>query len=184
MRQKKPVSEDTLCEDIQDSEKDSLQINAQPKRQCTSRDGTINKLVFFPSGKSYVSPWIYSHREQRENSNGRSRNRRKEPSSLCVLVHRRPLCVETNMVNHSQIGDTRDGQPDPAHTTVACKRAEETRGKHDQVGNDGHQEVCAWEAGDQGEVGEQERCCECPVHVAQPEDLSDVVCVGVWDMLV
>lgn len=40
MSEQKPVSKDTLREDILDSEKDSLRVNTQSERESTSREGT------------------------------------------------------------------------------------------------------------------------------------------------
>lgn len=79
------------------------------------------------------------------------------------------------------MGDAGHGVPAPALAGVLAV-CEEEAGKHgDDVGEHGDEDVGAVDAGEEGQVEEQQRSRQCPVDVAHPEDLSKNGFEGIWD---
>lgn len=88
------------------------------------------------------------------------------------------------MVQHHQVGDTRQNQPRPPGRGMSRKGSQDPGGEHAPRSRDRSHEVRTGETRDEGEVSQEEGSCESPVDVAQPEDLAEVVIVSVRDMLV
>lgn len=59
-----------------------------------------------------------------------------------------------------------------------------TRAEHDQVRNDGNEQMRPRETGQERQVDQRERVGQEPVYVAHPEDLAEVVLRHVGDVLV
>lgn len=60
------------------------------------------------------------------------------------------------MVQHSQIRRTTQCQPAPSRPGVSSKGAEKPAGEHDILRRDANEQVRTGQAGDQGEVCEEE----------------------------
>ena len=61
---------------------------------------------------------------------------------------------------------------------------EKTCKNHDQIGDDGDEDACTIEAGEESQVEEQEGSCQGPVDISCPVDLTVESLVCVWDALV
>lgn len=92
--------------------------------------------------------------------------------------------MKSHMMQYGQVRRTGQYQPPPSRLRVPGERAENARSEHDVLGCDSDEEVCAGQAGDQGEVCEEEGGCYGPVYVAEPEDLAEVFIAGVGDVFV
>lgn len=88
--------------------------------------------------------------------------------------------MKPRMMQHNQVARTNNRQPNPPHLLMPGKTAQQPRSQHDEIRRDGDDQVRAGEAGDEGEVEQDEWGGKCPVYEAQPEDLAvEVVgCVG------
>lgn len=117
------------------------------------------------------------HGEQRKrNKPGPGQGAEKLPRPG-IHVPRRPLRMEPRMMQHHQVARTNHRQPNPPHLLMAGKTAQQAGGQHDEIRRDSDDQVRAGEAGDEGEVEQDEGGGQGPVDVAQPEDLAvEVVC--------
>lgn len=64
--------------------------------------------------------------------------------------------MESRVVDNSQIRNTAQRKPHPSLASVSSKGTEQARGQHDQIGRDGRNEIRAWQAGEQGDIHQQE----------------------------
>lgn len=119
MSQEKEVAKDTLREDILNSKDDGLGINTQLESKGTGGDGTKKKLasIIYRSCEDL-------HGEKCQCNNSGACNGTEELPGLCILIVRGPVGMESGMVNDDQVGNTRDGQPDPALAAMTGERAE------------------------------------------------------------
>ncbi len=88
------------------------------------------------------------------------------------------------MMQHNQVARTTNRQPDPPHLLMTRKAAQKSGGQHDKIRRDSDDQVGARQAGDEGEIEQDEWSAEGPVDVAQPEDLAVEVVCYVGDVLV
>ena len=117
------------------------------------------------------------HGEQRKSNKPGPRQRSKKPPRSRILIPRRPLRMEPRMMQHNQVAHTTNRQPNPPHLLMARKTAQKSGGQHDEIRRDSDDQVRARQAGDEGEIEQDEWSGEGPVDVAQPEDLAvEVVC--------
>lgn len=141
MCQQKPVTQKTLSKDILDSKQNSLNINTdlqseRARSKRTSKRIKISNLCIKSRGSEFNI-----HREQRKSNKPRTRQRPKEPPRLRILIPRRPLRMETPMMQHNQVTRTTNHQPNPAHPRVTRKRTQQPRHKHDEVRRDSGDKV-------------------------------------------
>lgn len=92
--------------------------------------------------------------------------------------------MNPNLINRRQIPNTRDNKPNPSHGPMRRERTQHARAEHDQVRNDGDEQMRPRETGKQRQVDQRERVGQEPVDVAHPEDLAVVVLRGIRDVLV
>lgn len=59
------------------------------------------------------------------------------------------------MVQHHQVGQTTNRQPDPSLLGVARKSTQQARGQHDEVRRDSSEQVPARQTGDEREIDEE-----------------------------
>lgn len=139
MRQQQPIPHNTLRKDIQHGEEDRLSIDAELECQGTSREGTkFNQYTIYSTRKRENV-----HREQGKHHEGRPRKRPEEASQLRILILRRPLRMESRMVQHNQIPHTGQRQPSPSGPSMSRKSAQNSGRKHDIVSSDCAQEISA-----------------------------------------
>lgn len=89
------------------------------------------------------------------------------------------------MPDDEDVGNAGNGVPAPfLGSTLRAESSEETGQDHDQVGNDGQEDVGTRHASQKTEVKEQERSGDGPVDVTSVEDLAVDGLIGVWNMVV
>jgi hypothetical protein len=87
--------------------------------------------------------------------------------------------------DNEDVGNAGNGVPAPLlGSTLLTESSEETSQDHDQIGNNGHEDVSTGHASKETEIEEQKRSGQAPVNVACPEDLAVDLVEGVGDMVV
>lgn len=72
----------------------------------------------------------------------------------------------------------------PSLDSMTAVGREKTRQDHDDIGDNGDQDVSAAQAGEKGEIEEQERRRDTPIDVSSVEDLAMDLLLGVRDVFV
>ena len=98
------------------------------------------------------------------------------------------------MIDDSQVGDASNGVPAPLWSLLNGEGSEEAGKDHDNIGNDGNENVGTCKTGQEGEIEEEKGSGDAPIDVAGPVDLAvddlldigDVVLgvVGLGDLVV
>ena len=108
----------------------------------------------------------------------------EESSHLGALVLDLSTTIDCQMPDDYQVCDTSDCVPAPLlWGTLAAISSEQTCQDHDDIGNDGHQNMGTIQAGQETEIKQQKGCSQAPVHIASPEDLAINIGIGVWDVI-
>lgn len=93
--------------------------------------------------------------------------------------------MDGQVPDDDQVGNAGNGVPSPLlGGALSAVSGEETGQDHDEIGNDGHEDLSAVETREQAEVDKQERCGDAPVDVAGPVDLAVDGGLCVWDVVV
>lgn len=80
--------------------------------------------------------------------------------------------IDGELVDDNQVGSARHGVPSPLRAALGGKGSEEAGQDHDNVGNDGNENVSTGQPSEQAEIQEQERGRDAPVDVACPVYLA------------
>lgn len=89
------------------------------------------------------------------------------------------------MPDDEDVGNAGNGVPAPLlGSTLLTESSEESSQDHDQVGNDGHDDVSTRHAGQETKIKEQQRSGQAPVDVAGPVDLAVHLVEGVGNVIV
>ncbi len=122
--------------------------------------------------------WVDRPEDEGETSDGS-----KESLSLAVLASSSRTAVEGELVDDSEIGEATKSIPAPLLTIFLTESSKETSHDHDQIGNNGNENVGTTEAGQEAKIEEQEWGGEGPVNITSVVDLTEDILDGVWDML-
>lgn len=100
-------------------------------------------------------------------------NGKEERSDLLAPGVCLGAAVDSQVPYDDEEGDARDCIPSPLlRCALAAESGEETSEDHDDVGDDGHEDVGTVETSEQTEIKEEERSGQSPVDIASPEDLA------------
>ena len=88
------------------------------------------------------------------------------------------------LVDDDEVGDAGNGVVSPLGAVVSTVGSEETGQDHDDVGDNGDEDVGTAQTGEEGQVQQQEWGGDRPIHVTGPVDLTIDVLGGVGNMLV
>ena len=124
------------------------------------------------------------HRIQNPNEQGRSHNPPKEPLPLDFLVVGSTSPIHSQLIDCRQISCTRNNEPKPPHSRMIRERPKNTSTQEDEIRRDRNHQIRAWKARQQRQTHQRQRIRDEPVHIAQPEDLTEVVVDGVRDVFV
>jgi hypothetical protein len=81
--------------------------------------------------------------------------------------------VQRKVPDDEDVGNAGNGVPAPLlGGTLLAESSKETSENHDQVGNDGHDDVSTRHASQETEIEDQKRSGQAPIDVAGPEDLA------------
>lgn len=124
--------------------------------------------------------WVSGPENQSVASNGQ-----EERSNLLAPGVGLSTAVDGQMPDDDQVGDAGDGVPAPLlRGALAAKGGKQASKDHDDISNDGHEDVSAIEAGKETEVEQKQRCGQSPVNIASPEDLTLDLGSGVRNVVV
>jgi hypothetical protein len=110
-----------------------------------------------------------------------------EAKSLCsstALARNRATARHNEDVDDKEVCDVSYSVLVPGNALTLSEGSEEPGENHDDVCDDGDEDVSSAEAGQEGEIEEEKGSCERPVDVAGPEYLAEDVLGGVGDVLV
>ena len=92
--------------------------------------------------------------------------------------------VQGKVPDNEDIGNAANGVPAPLlGSTLLAKGSKETGQDHDEIGNDGHEDVSTRHASQQTKIKDQERCSQAPVNVTSPEDLAVNLLEGIRNVI-
>lgn len=125
-----------------------------------------------------------SHWVDRPQDESEASNRCVEGLRLAVLVGNSSAAIESQLVDHDQVGNTCPHIPTPGLAVLATEGSEQASQDHNHIGNDGDQDVSTTETSEKGQIQQEKWCSNSPINVSCPVDLSLVVLMCVWDSLV
>lgn len=119
-------------------------------REPSARPQTLIQLAK-PCRKSQLTNihWVHGPEDQCEAGNSL-----EERGSLGVLVLDRGATVNGELVDDNEIGDASNGIVSPFGALVVAKGSKETGQDHDNISNDGNEDVGAAQASEEGKVHE------------------------------
>ena len=123
--------------------------------------------------------WVDGPENQCETSNGG-----EESPGLLVLGQSRATTVYGKLVDNDQVGNATHGIVSPLLTALVSESSKETSHDHDQISNDGDENVGTTQSGEEGKIEEQEWGRDTPVDVTSPVHLAVDVLSGVGSVLV
>lgn len=118
---------------------------------------------------------------QRPDNHLERRELRKDGRDLPVLVHHGPAPGDRKLVHDDQERHARDGVPSPPLPVPVRVREEPAGEHHDPVREQRDQDVAPVDAGEEGEVQDDQGHGQRGVDVAHPEHLAQDVLVGGGD---
>lgn len=107
-----------------------------------------------------------------------------ESLGLAILTSRSTTAIETKLVDDDKVGNASESIPTPLLTIGGTESSKETAENHDQVSNDGDENVCATKTSQEGKIKEQERSGDAPIKIAGIIDLAVDMLNCIWGMLV
>jgi hypothetical protein len=109
----------------------------------------------------------------------------EESAELGALGGGVGAAVQGQVPDDEEVGNAGNGVPAPLlGSTLLTERSEEAGEDHDQVGNDGHDDVSTRHASEETKIEDQEGGGQAPVDVTGPEDLAVDLGERVWDVVV
>lgn len=116
---------------------------------------------------------------------GEATNGSEEVANLATLGGSGVAAVVDELPDNNEVGNTGNGVPAPLlGGLLRAERGEETSENHDDVGNNGDQDVGTGKTSEQSKVEEEKRGGDGPVNVTGPVDLAVDVVLGGGNVLV
>lgn len=176
--EEKPETEDWLGKDIKDGVGDDFGIEANKAATVSNTPDAGAVSAIRAEGHNH-SHWVDSPEDQSE-----SRNSTVESLGLAILAGDRSSAVEGKLVDNDEEGKAGPGVPAPLAAIIGTESSKETSEDHDEVGNNGDEDVGSRETSHESKIREQKRCGDTPVDVSCPVYLTVRGLVRVRDMLV
>jgi hypothetical protein len=180
--EEEPCTEDGLGEDVKDGVGNDLLVNVHVAGAIGDTPDTEKSV----SGHSVADEWRSNlHGVDGPDDEGEATNGSEEVADLATLGGGSVAAVEDELPDNDEVGNAGNGVPAPLlGGLLRAERGEETSEDHDDVGNNGDQDVGTGKTSEQRKVEEEERGGDGPVDVASPVDLAVDVVLGVGDVLV
>jgi hypothetical protein len=127
----------------------------------------------------------YLHRVDGPDDKGEASDGSKELANLATLGHGVGAAVNGEHPDDDEVSNAGNGVPAPLlRSALVAVSGEETSQNHDDIGNNGQEDVATAETGKHGQIKEEKRGGQRPVDVAGPEDLAVDIVGGVRDVAV
>jgi hypothetical protein len=180
--EKEPCTEDGLGEDVKDGVGNDLLVNVHVAGAISDTPDTEKNI----SGRSVDnSQQSNLHRVDSPDDEGEATDGSEEVANLATLGGGSVAAVEDELPDNDEVGNAGNGVPAPLlGGLLRAERGEETSEDHDDVGNNGDQDVGTGKTSEQRKVEEEKRGGDGPVNVTSPVDLAVDVVLGVRDVLV
>ena len=119
--------------------------------------------------------WVDGPKDKRESGNSS-----EESAGLGVLGHDNVTAVNSELVNNDEVGNASHGVVTPFGSSLLSEGSEETSEDHNDVSNNGNENVGTAEAAEEAEIQKQKWGGHTPVDVTGPVNLTvnGVECVG------
>ena len=167
MGEEEPEAKDRLGEDIKDSVSNDFSINAGDARSIGNTPDASETSVNTIHIDIMHSHWVHGPENESESGNSA-----EECSSLGILVLDNATAVDSKLIDDHEIGNASHGIPTPLGTLLDGESSEKAGQDHDDVSNDGNEDVGTSETSEQAEIEEQEWGGDTPVDVTGPVDLT------------
>lgn len=129
--------------------------------------------------------WRNLHGVDGPDDEGEAADGGEEVANLAALGSGGVAAVEDELPDDDEVGNAGNGVPAPLlGGLLRAERGKEAGEDHDDVGDDGDQDVGTGETSEQRKVEEEQRGGDGPVDVAGPVDLAVDVVLGGRDVLV
>ena len=92
------------------------------------------------------------HWVDRPDYQGKPSNGAEEGSGLLVLILNDAPAVDCELIDDNQVGEAGHSVPSPLGALLYSKGSEETSQDHDDVGNNGHEDICPRQTSEQCKV--------------------------------
>lgn len=111
---------------------------------------------------------------------GESGQSTEESLGLTILASSSTSAIDDDLVDNDEVGNASPGVPSPLLALGVAVSSEETGQDHDDISDDGDQDVGTAETGQKAQVEEKKRCSDGPVNVSCPVDLASGDLLSVW----
>jgi hypothetical protein len=180
--EEEPGTEDGLGKDVKDGVGNDLLVNG----------GVAGAVGDTPDTERGVSGWLQSfssranlHGVDSPDDEGEATNGSEEVANLATLGGGGVAAVVDELPDNDEVCNAGNGVPAPLlGGLLRAERGEETSKNHDDVGNNGDQDVGTGKTSEQRKVEEQKRGGDGPVDVTGPVDLAVDVVLGGGNVLV
>jgi len=147
MGEQKPESKDRLSEDIQNSVCNNLGIDVDVSGTISKTPDADTFSKVLPKLQVTNLHWVHGPEDE-----GEAGDSLKEGSSLGVLGLDCSTTVNGELVDDNQVGNASNGIVSPFGALVVAKSSKETGQDHDDISNDGNEDVGAAQASEEGKV--------------------------------
>lgn len=158
-----PGTEDWLGQDVENSVGNDLSVNRPETSSITNSPDN----------------WVQGPDDQGESSNS--------GEGLCGLAISGGNSTTTwngQLVDDDQEGEARECVVSPLLSVVASKGSKETKGNHEDISNDGNNNVGTVQSSKESEIQKKEWGGDSPISITSPEDLTVDVVLDIWGVLV
>ena len=91
--------------------------------------------------------------------------------------------IDSELIDHDKVGNARHGVVAPLRSFLGCKSSEQTSKDHDDISNNGNENVGSAQAAEKRQIQQQEWGGDAPIDVTGPVDFTMNDVVGVGQML-
>lgn len=179
--EEQPGTEDGLGEKVEDGVGNDLLVDRHLAGAIGNTPNTVLLLAMVQAGERKHD----LHRVDGPDDKSETGNGSEELANLATLGHGVSAAVNGEHPDDDEVGDAGNGVPAPLlRSALGAVGSEETGQNHDDISNNGQQDVATAETGEESQVEEEKRGGQAPVNVTGPVDLAVDVVGGVGDVTV
>lgn len=182
MSEEKPETKDSFREDVEDRVSDDLSVNVNVAGTVgNAPDARMSQFCFI--SKHTVVNARYVHRIDRPQDQGESTNGSEEGSGLGILGLSNRTAVHGQLVDDHEVSNASYSIISPLGGIILRESGEKAGQDHDDVSDDGDEDVSTVQTSQKRKIQEQERGGESPIDVSCPIDLTVDGLGGIGEML-